>query len=107
MTPLKELDAWVLEFRPPGEAELWDIVGRIVAHEGKLASYLQQENEVLIERVRLLEIALAVEREACAKVAEGWGYTDEAKNSTWFSGEAAMHFASQSIASLIRARGER
>lgn len=37
--------------------------------QGKLLSYLEQENKILVERVRFLEIALASEREACAKKA--------------------------------------
>lgn len=40
------------------------------ADDRKLASYLTQENSVLHERVRKLEIALSQETEACAKVAD-------------------------------------
>jgi hypothetical protein len=62
----------------------------------KLTTYLQQENEVLIERIRLLELAVEREREACAKVVEeyAWGhYLDPYGNDA------------KAIAALIRGRG--
>lgn len=83
-------------------------VGGIVTAE-KLASYLQQENEVLIERVRLLEISLSSEREACAKVAEEYARQhDEVAAKLRRKPDAELNAskdAAQWIAHLIRERG--
>lgn len=72
-------------------------------------AYLSQENEVLIERIRLLEISLASEREACAKVADAYGYhmEKEAFDKGSDAEMEAMISAANSIASLIRGRGEK
>lgn len=65
----------------------------------KTISYLEQENFVLHEKLRKLEIKLAAEREACAKVAEGFvKHTDD----DW---DLAAKHAANSIAALIRGRG--
>lgn len=77
----------------------------------KLLSYLQQENEVLIQRVRLLEIALAAEREACAKVAEDLAsntpqlllHAGEMEPQELLTSKAVLKL----VASLIRGRGEK
>lgn len=75
----------------------------------KLISYLQQENSVLHEKVRRLEIKLAAEREACAKVAEDWIEKSE-RGLQASTEEADMYFysgsadAAVSIADMIRQR---
>jgi len=72
----------------------------------KLISYLETENSVLHEKVRRLEIKLAAEREACAKVAEEWGYQMEREAFDKGSDaemDAQIH-AAKSIAALIRGR---
>ncbi len=75
----------------------------------KALSYLEQENAVLHEKLRKLEISLAAEREACAKVAEDWiekserglqASTEEA-DINFYSGSAD---AAVSIADMIRQR---
>lgn len=73
----------------------------------KISAYLTQENSVLHERVRKLEIALAKEREANAKIADEVAAKcagDDDAFTKWQS-EAAVR-AANSIASLIRGRGE-
>lgn len=73
----------------------------------KALSYLEQENAVLHEKLRKLEISLAAEREACAKVAEDYGtarYLYEAEGN---GGKQDAKTAAEAIASLIRGRGER
>jgi hypothetical protein len=92
---------------------------RLAPDHAKLNAYLEDQNAILISRVRSLEIklekaekALAVEREACAKVAEDFsaGMTD------WWSGvkddgskvqSDASIGAAETIAQLIRGRGEK
>lgn len=75
--------------------------------DDKTLSYLEQENSVLHERVRKLEIALASEREACAKVAEEYGLrlapTDEIQ-AAQERFEASPYRVANSIAALIRGR---
>lgn len=73
----------------------------------KTTTYLQQENEVLIERVRLLEISLSSEREACAKVAEDYGIARYLYEAEGNGGKQDAKTAAEAIASLIRGRGER
>lgn len=79
----------------------------LTAGGSKLASYLTQENSVLHERVRKLEIALAKERGANAQIADEVAAKcagDDDAFTKWQS-EAAVR-AANSIASLIRGRGE-
>jgi len=66
----------------------------------KTISYLEQENFVLHEKLRKLEIKLAAEREACAKVAGE--YRPARKNGFDFEDAFAV---ANSIAALIRGRG--
>lgn len=73
----------------------------------KLVSYLQEENSVLHERLRKLEIALEKEREACAKVAEEYGIARYHYEAEGRGGKQDAKTAANSIAALIRARGER
>jgi hypothetical protein len=82
----------------------------------KSITYLEQENSVLHSKLRSLEMklekaekALAVEREACAKVAEEYGLrvdftptTD--KEAPFLLGKVG---AACDIAQLIRGRGEK
>ncbi len=75
------------------------------ATERKLNSYLTQENEVLIERVRLLELAVEREREACAKVAEEYGEHFDQIASQHDDCEMGQASAGKHIAALIRGRG--
>lgn len=78
----------------------------VTAGSSKLASYLTQENSVLHERVRKMEIALAKEREACAKVAEEYGIArDNHEKQPNTLKETALGTAKH-IATLIRGRGE-
>jgi hypothetical protein len=103
-------------FDRPGTAR--PLVPQIAAmpEHAKLITYLEQENSVLHSKLRSLEMklekaekALAVEREACAKVAEDFsaGMTD------WWSGveddgskvqSDASIGAAKIIAQLIRGR---
>lgn len=72
----------------------------------KISAYLTQENSVLHERVRKLEIALAAEREACAKVAEEYGIArDNHEKKPNTLKETALGTAKH-IATLIRGRQE-
>jgi hypothetical protein len=88
-------------------SDLLRVPDRDVDH-AKLATHLQETNDVLISRIRSLEIklekaekALAVEREACAKVAESLiGPLDD----DWAIG---INHAAESIAQIIRGRGEK
>ena len=76
----------------------------------KQLSYLQQENSVLHERVRKLEIALEAEREACAKVAEEIAKQANKDRQNLRIGselevtELSVELASNRIAALIRGR---
>jgi hypothetical protein len=86
-----------------------------MSEHAKLISYLEQENSVLHSKLRSLEMklekagkALAVEREACAKVAETWKPDFDAAfklcpptTQTTFSDGPKI------IAQLIRGRGEK
>lgn len=75
-----------------------------------LTAYLEQENAVLHEKLRKLEIKLSAEREACAKVAEGYGESEMemARANPWnieIGVEAARkRNAAKRIAALIRGR---
>lgn len=107
MTPLKELEAWCAKFetfRNGGRHEFWDIVGRAVENETKTASYLSQENSVLHEKVRKLEIALEAEREACAKLAQDYGISRYHYEQEPGKVKQDAFTAANSIAALIRGR---
>lgn len=84
--------------------ELGDDGLKQIMDQANLASYLTQENSVLHERVRKLEIALAKEREACAKVAEEYGIARYHYEAEGKGGKQDAMTAAKVIATLIRGR---
>lgn len=76
----------------------------------QLSSYLEQENAVLHERLRTLEIALEAERDACARIAER--FTEPRSNTEPTELGRAIEakirvLTAKAIAALIRGRGEK
>lgn len=77
-----------------------------IESDAKQIAYLEQENSVLHAKVRSLEIALSSEREACAKIAEDYGKARYAYETEGGKSKQDAFTAANSIAQLIRGRGE-